>query len=407
MDISSKLGLYAKKQKPKQESPRDIIGEGPASTQLPFDELMTPEGPVYRKEYRVPIADLLPVETEDSISALLSHLKLSQVEPEELLFFDTETTSLSTGTGNYAFLCGIGYLDGSDFITEQLFLKSYDLERAMLTYMNDFFRRSKMIVVYNGKSFDIPLIKNRYRLNRVYGFPVSIEVCDLITPSRRVFKSLFEDCALQTLERNVLGVNRVDDIPGWMMPDIFFDYQKTGATGKLEGASLHNRFDIEHLYSLMTVLSRIFDSLEGRRFDEIERAPLGNLAPYLYKINAALFLDVVDYLGPSLLENESVFQKYSITLKRADEWEKAAEFWRKNGSLFSLCELAKYCEHKKNDPQQAIACCETALSLIEKNLYAPGREALETRRKDYYAEQFRKRKERLARKSENRADTCL
>ncbi len=403
MDISSKLGLYAKKQSV-HESPPEVNTHEGTSQPLPFDELETPEGSVFRREYRKALAELLPPDTGSEFEALLKHLKLPGVDAEQLLFFDTETTSLSTGTGNYAFLCGIGYIDGSDFITEQLFLKSYDLERAMLTYMNDFFRRSKMIVVFNGKSFDIPLIKNRYRLNRVYGFPVEIAVCDLITPSRRVFKSLFEDCALQTLERMVLGVHRVDDIPGWMMPDIFFDYQKTGECAKLEGAALHNRLDIEHLFSLMTVLSKIFDSLDARRFDEIDKAPLGNLAPYLYRINPSLFLDVVDYLGPSLLEDESVFQKYSITLKRADEWEKAIAFWQKNRSLFSLAELAKYKEHKKASPLEALALCEEAIALIEKNLYAPHGENLDTRQQNHYSEQFQKRIERLHKKSENRAN---
>lgn len=403
MDISSKLGLYAKQQKPVHDTPRETGSPTSASADFPFDEIMTDEGPVFRREYRRNIHELLVPESPSDFTPLFNHLKLSPVQPEELLFFDTETTSLSTGTGNYAFLCGIGYLDGSDFITEQLFLKSYDLEKAMLGYMNEFFARSKMLVVYNGKSFDIPLIKNRYRLNRVYGFPVGIAVCDLITPSRRVFKSLFEDCSLQSLERNVLGVHRIDDMPGWMMPDIFFDYQKNGNCDKLQGAALHNRLDIEHLFSLMSVLSGIFDSLEFRRFDRIERAPLANLAPYLYKINPALFLDLVDYMGPALLENESVFQKYSITLKRADEWDKAVVFWQKSRSLFSLSELAKYFEHKKTSPREAETVCEEALALIEKDLYTPGGEKLDDRRKTYYLEQFQKRLERLAKKSENRA----
>jgi uncharacterized protein YprB with RNaseH-like and TPR domain len=363
MDLKSKLGIYKRENSVKNESQKN--------NQELFDyggEKINFEGfEIWRFESRLSNFNQYNEALRAGNSNLQSLLSFSKIDSNyklhDLIFFDVETTSLSTGTGNYPFVCGIGFCDDDDFIVEQLFMEEYSDERAILEYMIEIFQNAKAVVTFNGNSFDLPLIKNRYMINRVYDFPVEIPSFDLITPSRRIFRSLFENCQLQTLEKNVLGFERVDDIPGWQVPDIYFNYQKSGNAHDIPGVIEHNMYDIFSMYVLIQILAEIFQNLNSGNYEKIEKKSLLSLAKHLYKQSPDLFLDVARYLGDCIFEDKGVFERFSIILKRNSEWERAINYWKNDESIFSFVELAKYYEHKEGSFDKALEYCFKALEI--------------------------------------------
>lgn len=138
------------------------------------------------------------------------------VRIEELLFFDTETTGLGVGAGNVPFLVGIGYYSGELFIVEQLLIRNPAEEYAMLVYLQGMLCRFTHIVSYNGRTFDWPILKNRYVLNRLQLDDSGLLQLDLLYPSRSLWRNALPSCRLSKVEESRLGFERVDDVPGSM-----------------------------------------------------------------------------------------------------------------------------------------------------------------------------------------------
>src|SRR6266571_5373207 len=138
-----------------------------------------------------------------------------------LLFLDTETTGLAGGTGTYTFLVGVGRLDGDRFIVEQYFMRDFDEEPALLAAL-------------------VPLLETRFVLAR-RRWPPRLPHLDLLRPARRVFAPRCADCRLTTLEREVLGLEREDDVPGALIPPLYFDFLRSRRAAPLARVFDHNR----------------------------------------------------------------------------------------------------------------------------------------------------------------------
>jgi len=305
------------------------------------------------------------------LPALLKSLRMDRaLQPEDMLFLDLETTSLSTGTGNYPFLVGTGYLRGESFVTEQYFMDDYAAEPAILAHLAGVLKGFRALVTFNGKSFDVPLLKTRYRMHRVPGFPVDMPVLDLLYPCRRIFKSIYESCSLKAMEERSLGIVRVGDIPGWEIPDVYFTYQREGALDRIPGVVEHNRTDISSMVLVLALVAGVYEALEARSFEGIHRQSLANLAHHLFRTDRALFLDVVDFLGEDALHNRGLFKKYSSALVRAGRLGDARAFWEKSRSIFALEELAKHCEHRARDYAKALGYAQEARALAEGGVFS-------------------------------------
>ncbi len=364
MGIRDKLKIYEKGSDPlpRRDSPLSTIGAEP----IPFRD-----GVLWRFVSRFPLEDIthelnIPCEAL-TLKFFLTYQKLSQnIRLENILFLDLETTSLSTGTGNYPFLIGIGHIQDNTFCVEQFFMEDYSSEPLILQHIQPRLEAAEAITTFNGKTFDIPLLKTRYRINRVPGFPLDKASIDLIHPCRRIFKSLYENCALKTLEENVLGFLRQGDIPGWLIPEVFFSYQKHGETSRIRDVVSHNALDILSMLKLLMILELIYGHIERGNFNQMHTRALINMAHHLYKINPTVFLDLVRFLGSDVFQERSLFKKFSNTLKRGGYIDEAMDFWRKDESLYSLEELAKHAEHRERDFIKALSICEQAMTLIEK-----------------------------------------
>ena len=158
------------------------------------------------------------------------------------VFVDLETTGLARGTGTYAFLVGVGRFAENGFRVRQYFLRDYPEEPAVMAAVQSELEGASGLITFNGRAFDWPLLETRATLNRLR-LP-SLPHLDLLYPARRVWRPLTDSCRLADLEATVLGHCRHDDVPGALIPQLYFDYLRTGDPRPLVGVFEHNRLDI-------------------------------------------------------------------------------------------------------------------------------------------------------------------
>ena len=396
MDITQKLKLYTKTVQPARESK-----EFDASS-IGFHAVSGESGNIIRKESFFSFDDI-KIEEKSFKNSLKAYLSMNgfdeSIELHEILFLDLETTSLSIAAGSIPFLTGFAYFDSDTLIVEQIFIEDISREKNYLEYLLPFFANAKAVATFNGASYDVPLIKNRYMLNRVYGFPMKIPVIDILIPVRRIFKKLYESLSLGSLEKNILGFERIDDIPGFLIPDVYFTFQRTGATDRIASVAEHNAVDIVSMIRVFGIVSSIYESASKRDFSIIDESHMKNLASSLFAKDIDLFLDMADFLGDSILDDENLFNKFSIALKRENDYEKAVEYWKSRLTLFSLNELAKYEEHRTSNLTKALEYSETAMMLVDKNIYSEKGEEIKNPLR--WKENFEKRITRLKKKLSN------
>ena len=215
-----------------------------------------PPAEYYRAVDRSPREDYgLPDCLDTGLINDLSGLTIPENLPlESLLFLDTETTGLSGGAGTIAFLTGMGWFEGNEFIVEQDLMRDYPEEGAMLSRVLELVDRASLLVTFNGRTFDLPLLESRFTMNgqRV---PITRKPhLDLLHPARAVFKLRLQRCRLVNLEEAVLGIVREDDLPGAEVPTAWFDYLKTGNFALVDRILEHNVQDIR---SMPMILSRL------------------------------------------------------------------------------------------------------------------------------------------------------
>ena len=324
------------------------------------------------------------------------------VAPGDLLFLDTETTGLSGGPGTVAFMLGVGHFCEAGFIVKQYLMRDYDEEESQLGNLTAEMGGRKTLVTYNGKAFDMNLLAGRYIMNGLR-MPNSSRHIDLLHPARRAWRRCIENCRLTTVENLILGERRADDIPGSMIPQVFFDFLETHEYTAMQQVLSHNRMDILALAAILKYLSDLADRVRrgepyqtadsaiagklsaGKLADRIAEELLG-VAGFFYKLDEAEL--AVKCLHASLeREKPSVTRRALFTLaeihKRGGEYEKAAQYWKRllayspNIGIYPYVELAKYYEHKARDPQTARVYADQALALACGPVFRDSRVRLE------------------------------
>jgi hypothetical protein len=203
-----------------------------------------------------------------TMAALALEGELAEVDPTRLLYFDTETTGLAGGTGTLAFLIGTARLEGTEVVVEQVHLPGPGQERAMLSWLSARISEASALVSFNGKSFDWPLLRSRFVMNRL-PVPAPRPHLDLLHCARRVYRHRLEEMRLTAFETQVLGVRRVGDIDGALIPAAWFDFLRTGRVATLGRVLEHNARDVLSMVELLQVLAGLF---EGAREPEPEVA---------------------------------------------------------------------------------------------------------------------------------------
>ncbi|MGA7795110.1 MAG: ribonuclease H-like domain-containing protein [Candidatus Acidiferrales bacterium] len=192
------------------------------------------------------------------------------IDPEQWLFLDTETTGLAGGTGTYAFMVGIAWWDAGGLQVEQFFLRDLDEEHSLLLELSERMKERPVLVTFNGKSFDWPLLETRYRMTRaVPAFSPKLHL-DLLHPARQLWRLRLGSVRLKDLERHVLGRDgrsldwsRHDDIDSSLIPQMYFDYLRGGPAEPLVGIFRHNQMDLRGLAALAGKILALLDSGNG------------------------------------------------------------------------------------------------------------------------------------------------
>src|SRR6202140_781105 len=205
---------------------------------------------------------------------VISRRGLTALEnPEKWLFLDTETTGLAGGTGTYAFLVGLAWWDAGGLQVEQLFLRDFSEEHSLLHELSARLAERPVLVTFNGKSFDWPLLENRFTMTRAIKVPQLAAHLDLLHPARALWKLRLGSVRLVELERHVLdaerlGWHRGDDVASALIPQFYFDYLRGGTTDPLAGVVRHNQMDLRGLAALFGKINSLLDERQSLEAEE-------------------------------------------------------------------------------------------------------------------------------------------
>jgi len=176
---------------------------------------------------------------------------------DRLLAFDTETTGLAGGTGTRAFMIGVADWRRGRLRIRQLTTTTLGAEAAMLAAFAQWLHEDTVLVSYNGKSYDAPLLNTRYRLARQPSPLPKLAHLDLLHPVRRRWRGDWENCRLATAERKLLGVVREDDLPGSEAPRAWLDFLRGGSARDLRRVATHNAQDLRSLMGIFLRLATL------------------------------------------------------------------------------------------------------------------------------------------------------
>jgi uncharacterized protein YprB with RNaseH-like and TPR domain len=287
------------------------------------------------------------------------------IEPASLLFIDTETTGLG-GAGTVAFLVGCGSIVADGFEVRQYLIPDYSDEAAMLEALLSEFDNSKAIVSYNGAAFDLPLLQDRMIINRVARELDMNRHFDLLHPVRRLFRRRLGDCRLVNVEKELFGFQRDSDLPGYLIPSVYFNWLAEQDPELMGKVLEHNRLDIVSLYFLAGYIAQAFQT-EGGIFKTTD--DLYSLSRiYGWRKQNHRVVDL--YYRIDATENKSsasdVLLFHARAFKRIGDYEKAVALWKRLSSsssregFWANVELAMYYEHRIKDVEKAYQYAQKA-----------------------------------------------
>ncbi len=290
-------------------------------------------------------------------------------EPDERnlrrVYIDTETTGLSGGSGTLAFLIGVAVVKDDALDLTQFLMTRFAAEAASLAAFAATLTPDDQLVSYNGRSYDQPLLLSRYRIQGLPHPFGGLLHLDLLQPVRRLFSKRWSDCRLQTLEQNLLGFDRVDDLPGSAAPDAWFNFIRSGQEAALIKALEHNQQDIVSLAVAHSALTQAV--CQPREFG----VDLYALARWLLERNEGSARNLLRTHADALCDDGK--RLLARLERRAGHWSQAIALWESlaaAGCTDSLERLAKYHEHISKDLVAARHCCARL----------PGSEAQQRRR---------------------------
>jgi uncharacterized protein YprB with RNaseH-like and TPR domain len=310
-------------------------------------------------------------EMPDDLLGPISDGDVTPAAARRWAFLDTETTGLAGGAGTYAFLIGVGRITAEGFRIRQFFMRDHSEEPSVLHALAQHLAEFDVLVTYNGKVYDQPLLETRYRIARARPPFTRMSHFDLLFGARRLWKLRFESCRLVELENQVLGVERDGDLPGEMIPYVYFEYLRTREAVRLVPIFHHNSTDIITLACLTAIVPYAFRSPAEMALRH--SAEMVGLARWLARAGQhqealALFRRAVD----SGLNDNLLFR----TL-----WDVAALEKKLNGEpaairvladlgacrnpfrVAALVELAKYYEHRERNYSKALEFTCTAIEM--------------------------------------------
>lgn len=352
--------------------PRVDIGE------LPFCVEETSAGPLHVRtvrhggEHRV---GRIPVATARGSSAELLALlaldpRLAACDPARALYLDTETTGLGPGAGTVAFLVGLAWFEGSPggrgerddarsrtpaLVVEQLLVRRLGEEGPVLERVAERLAAASMLVTFNGKSFDMPVLRTRFVMGR-RSVPAEPPHLDLLHVARRLHKARGVGVTLGAVEREVLGFVREDDVPSGEVSACYVHFLRSGDPRALMGVVEHNAWDVVSMAALVGLYG---EPLEGT---QLEPGDLVGLARTLKRAgSAALAYEAADAAVLRGAGPDATRARAEIAKARGDKARALADFEALAASVDDpsvRLELAKLYEHHAKDATRALEVVE-------------------------------------------------
>lgn len=299
------------------------------------------------------------------------------------VFIDLETTGLSGGAGTVAFLVGCAYFDAGAFQVRQFLLSSFNAERAMLAAAAELFDAADLIVTYNGKTFDVPVMETRWAFHRIPAPLDEVPHFDMLHPARRLWRSRSAladagGCRLTTLERMLLNLRRVGDVDGFEIPGRFFQFLRTGDARPLEPVLEHNRLDLVSLAAVTSRALRLAGGGEPACRDGIEALSVGRVLERAGAMDRAEACYRRASESPCVETRAESLYRLGLRCRRSGRFDEAAGWWRQLVALtdssrrhdlamlslreFAIEALAIHQEHRARDLH---AARELALFALE------------------------------------------
>jgi uncharacterized protein len=326
---------------------------------------------VYSTEYR---HGLVPIQVDAPLATLAAWARderISGLELSQFAFLDTETSGLSGGTGTYAFMVGVGRFVDGEFRLSIFFMQDPAEEPALLEALADFLAPCASLVTFNGKAFDAPLLRTRYALNSIPCPFEGFSHIDLLPLARRLWRDRLPSRALKYLEEHIMSAPRTsEEVPGYEIPWLYFDFLRTGDATPLKGIFYHNAMDVVAMAALLSLTAKMLADPHGSDLEHgLDVIALAKLfedlnrwddAALLYERGLKTTLPEADF-GKAVQRLSTLQRRRGDLVTAVSLWEQAAA----EGHIFAHVELAKYYEHTRRNPTTALEWTQAAIKHIE------------------------------------------
>ena len=304
-----------------------------------------------------------------ALRLLATGATIEAADPEQWLFLDTETTGMAGGSGTYAFLVGIAWWDAGGLEVEQLFMREHSEEHSLLLALAERMAERRVLVTFNGKSFDWPLLETRYRMTRTIKPPAPRAHLDFLHPARNLWRLRLGSARLPELERHVLGWDRGIDVMSELIPSMYFDFLRGGSPEPLVPIFHHNQMDLRGLAALATRVLALLANPERHGQDALELFGVSRICERRGDFRArVLYERSITAELPELAERKAR-RSLALLAKRAGDLSQAEELWAallgtSREGLEAYEQLAIHYERRVRDHHRAAALSREALKAL-------------------------------------------
>jgi uncharacterized protein YprB with RNaseH-like and TPR domain len=354
-----------------------LIGAGVAKNH--FGEHLVLRNWFSTPEFSEPSAIALELLSRTRDAALSRRTRAALEDPSKWLFLDTETTGLAGGTGTYAFLIGLAWWDAGALQVEQLFMRDFAEEYSLLHELAARVADRPVLVTFNGKTFDWPLLDSRFTMTRKIPTPRLAAHLDLLHPARALWRLRLGSVRLVDLERHVLdaprlGWRRESDVASSLIPQYYFDYLRGGPADPLVGVLRHNQMDLRGLAALFGKINTLLASQDKDR-DGVDSLDLFGLSRFFDRrgdsgrahVACSQALD----LGLPAEFQPRARRELALLAKRRGDHTAAAALWLElaadpQDAVFACEQLAIHYERRAKDPVRATEFARLGLAKVQR-----------------------------------------
>src|SRR5271154_7075469 len=389
-----------------EDSLARLIGAGVAKNH--FGEHLAVRNWFSTPEFCEPSAIALELLSRTRDESIARRTRDALADPARWLFLDTETTGLAGGTGTYPFLVGIAWWDAGGLQVEQFFMRDFSEEHSLLHELAARLAERPVLVTFNGKSFDWPLLDSRFTMTRTISTPRLAAHLDLLHPARALWKLRLGSVRLVDLERHVLdaprlGWHREEDIASSLIPQYYFDYIRGGSADPLVGVLRHNQMDLRGLAALFGKINTLLTSQEADR-EGVDSLDLFGLSRFFERRGdsdrAHVACSQAIDLGLPVEFRPRAHRELALLAKRRGDHDAATALWLElagdpQDGVLACEQLAIHYERRAKDPIRAEEFARLGLAKLQRTR-ANSRDPYAAARVARLAEKFLIRINRLA-----------